>query len=53
MQDGELEGLSKLSSRWLASVPGEDSGVVGWPGTGEAEARQAVEEEDWAKGLPS
>lgn len=33
VQDRKLEGLSKLRSRCLASVPREDSGVVGWRGT--------------------
>lgn len=29
LQDRKLEGLSKLRSKWLASVPREDSGLIG------------------------
>lgn len=45
LQDSKLEGLSMLRSRWLASVPGEDSELLPGLGLGKVESCQALEEE--------
>lgn len=48
LQDRKLEG-----SRWLASAPGQDSGVTGWRGTeGGGSLPGYRREESWAKELP-